>query len=38
MSLTALVVSLSVVLGIYFVLSFTALAPLMATPLAGMAV
>ena len=37
-SLTALVVSLSVVLGIYFVLSFTALAPLMATPLAGMAV
>ena len=37
-SLTALVVSLSVVMGLYILLSFMALAPLMATPMAGMAV
>lgn len=37
-SLTAVVVSLSVVMGLYLVLSLTALAPLMAAPLAGMAV
>ena len=37
-SVTALVVSLSVVLGIYLLLSFMALAPLMAAPMAGLAV
>ena len=37
-SVTALVVSFSVVLGIYLLLSFMALAPLMAAPMAGLAV
>ena len=37
-SVIALVVSLSVVFGIYLLLSFMALAPMMAAPLAGMAV
>lgn len=37
-SMIALVVSLSVVFGIYMLLSFMALAPVMATPLAGIAV
>ena len=37
-SVIALVVSLSVVFGIYLLLSFMALAPMMAAPLAGLAV
>lgn len=37
-SLAALIVSLSVVLGLYIMLSFMALAPLMAAPMAGLAV
>lgn len=37
-SLTAVVVSVSLVLGINFLLSFMALAPLMAAPMAGLAV